>query len=184
MTRTQTIAPLEKKPFAPKLIGARIELVQPSPIYTLHVWECIQRDHALGGTYYAWMTSKDEVAKYITAEPDPVDKEITYLILKNHKAIGSVHVHTIIYSDHKAEIGYAIEKGEEGHGYVSEAVQLLLSEMKRLGFNKAIINCDKENLRSVKVAERNGFALEGLHLQDRIENGRFRDSMIFGKLLR
>lgn len=86
--------------------------------------------------------------------------------------------------DHKAEIGYGIEKGEEGHGYVSEGLMLVEGEMKRLGFNKMIINCDTGNIRSIKVAERNGFRHEGLLLQDCIEDGKFRDSMLFGKLLR
>ena len=81
-------------------------------------------------------------------------------------------------------IGYGIEKREEGRGYVSEALHAVLGELKRLGFNKAIINCDRENKRSVQVAERNGFLREGLLIQDCIENGRFRDSLIFGRLLR
>ena len=57
-------------------------------------------------------------------------------------------------------------------------------EMKRLGFNKVVINCDRNNVRSIQIAERNGFQREGLLLQDCIEDGRFRDSVIFGKILR
>lgn len=180
----QAISSLEKKPFSSILQGERIQLVRCGPAYTQQVWEYIQRDHALSGKNYSWVESLEDVAKHITTEPDENTKDIDYLILKDGKAIGSFHIHTISYSDHKAEVGYGIEKGEEGNGYVSESLQLVLAEMKRLSFNKAIINCDKENSRSVKVAERNGFLHEGLLLQDCIENGRFRDSMIFGKLLR
>ncbi|MBK7892066.1 MAG: GNAT family N-acetyltransferase [Bdellovibrionales bacterium] len=111
-------------------------------------------------------------------------KRDRFSYLKDGKAIGSFHVHTISYSDHKAEIGYGIEKGEEGKGYVSESLQLVVAEMKRLGFNKVVINCDRNNVRSIQVAERNGFQREGLLLQDCIEYGRFRDSVIFGKILR
>ena len=175
---------LERKPFATSLQGSRIQLVMSGPQYTQKVFDYIQRDHKLGGVNYSWVISLEDVSKHITTEPEKEFNEITYLILKEDLAIGSVHVHTISYSDHKAEVGYGIEKGEEGKGYVSEALQLVLSEMKRLGFNKAVINCDKENARSIRVAERNGFSQEGLLLQDCIENGCFRDSVIFGKLLR
>lgn len=175
---------LEKKPFATVLQGSRIQLVMSGPKYTQQVFAYIQRDHKLGGKNYSWVESLEDVAKHITTEPEENFKEIDYLILKENTAIGSVHVHTISYLDHKAEVGYGIEKGEEGKGFVSEALHLVLSELKRLGFNKAVINCDKENTRSIRVAERNGFSHEGLLLQDCIENGRFRDSMIFGKLLR
>ncbi|MGZ3775684.1 MAG: GNAT family N-acetyltransferase, partial [Pseudobdellovibrionaceae bacterium] len=175
---------LEKKPFTSKLQGLRIQLVRSGPLFSQQVWEYIQRDHTLGGKNYSWVESLEDVEKYITTKPNENTKEIDYLILKDDKVIGSFHIHTISYLDHKAEIGYGIEKGEEGKGYVSESLQLVLPEMKRLGFNKAVINCDKENTRSIKVAERNGFSHEGLFVQDCIENGRFRDSMIFGKLLR
>ncbi|MNL36375.1 Ribosomal-protein-serine acetyltransferase [compost metagenome] len=81
-------------------------------------------------------------------------------------------------------MGYGIEKGEEGKGYVSEALQLVEAELKRLGFNKMIICCNSDNIRSLKVAERNNFRHEGTLLQDCIENGKFRDTIVFGKLLR
>lgn len=178
------LSALEKKPFSEVLKGSRIQLVRSGPKYTQQVWEYIQRDHKLGGKNYSWVDSMEDVSKHITTEPDENAKEIDYLILKDGKAIGSFHVHTISYSVHKAEIGYGIEKGEEGKGYVSESLRLVLAEMKCLGFNKVIINCDKENIRSVRVAERNDFSLEGILIQDCIENGRFRDSMVFGKLLR
>lgn len=178
------IPALEKKPFAQSLSGSRIRLVQSGPAYTTQVWQYIERDHKLGGDNYKWVECEAEVAKYITTEPAVDFKEIDYLILKDEKAIGSFHVHTFNYLDHKAEVGYGIEKGEEGNGYVSEALQLVAAEMKRLGFNKLIITCNTDNLRSIKVAERNGFRHEGLLLQDCIEGGKFRDSMLFGKLLR
>jgi RimJ/RimL family protein N-acetyltransferase len=175
---------LEKQPFKDVIKGSRITLVHANPSFTSQVWAYIQRDHALGGINYRWVESEQDVAKHITADIPRDPKAINYLILKNEIAIGSFHIHTITYSDYKAEIGYGIEKGEEGKGYVSEALQLVEAEMKRLGFNKLIINCDSNNLRSIKVAERNGFRHEGTLLQDCVENDKFRDSVVFGKLLR
>jgi ribosomal-protein-serine acetyltransferase len=178
------LSTLEKKQFLTVLKGSRISLVISSPAFTSQVWKYIQRDRKLGGKLYSWIESEQDVAKHVTLESNQDFKEINYLILKDENAIGSFHIHTISYLDHKAEIGYGIEKGEEGYGYVSEALMLVEVEMKRLGFNKIIINCDTGNIRSINVAQRNGFRHEGLILQDCIEDGKFRDSMLFGKLLR
>jgi RimJ/RimL family protein N-acetyltransferase len=177
------LSTLEKKQFSAVLEGSRISLVLSSPAYASQVWKYIQRDRKLGGKLYSWVESEQDVANHVTLEPNQDSKEINYLILREENAIGSFHIHTISYLDHKAEIGYGIEKGEEGRGYVSEALMLAEGEMRRLGFNKIIINCDTGNIRSIKVAERNGFRHEGLFLQDCIEDGKFRDSMLFGKLL-
>ena len=98
--------------------------------------------------------------------------------------IGSFHMHKINYADHKTEIGYAIEKGEEGKGYVTEAFRVIEAELIRLGFNKIVITCNSDNFRSIKFAERNGFQREGLFIEDFIESGAFRDSVVFGKRLR
>jgi RimJ/RimL family protein N-acetyltransferase len=174
---------LDKKPFPHFLTGPRIFLALASPAYTSQVWDYIQLDHQLGGKNYSWIDGKQEVETYITHEPEPNAREFTYLILKSKRVIGTFHVHTISYLDHKAEIGYALQKGKEGFGYVSEALQLIEAEMKKLGFNKLIISCNSKNERSIQVAKRNGFHQEGLLLQDCIENGEFRDSMVFGKLL-
>lgn len=175
---------LEKKTFPTSLQGARIRLVRPTAPYTAGVWAYIQRDHALGGKNYVWITSIDEVEKYITCKSADDPREVTYLILKDDVPIGSFHIHTIHYSDYKAEVGYAIEKGEEGHGYVSEALQLVAAEMKNLGFNKLVINCDANNLRSINIALRNGFLREGTLVHDYVVNGQFRDSALFGRILK
>jgi hypothetical protein len=178
------ISALEKRPFSKTLDGNRICLVSVSPRFTTAIWEYLQRDRALGGRNYRWVQSEEDVAHYISKEPESDAREIDYLILFEGRVVGSFHVHTVSYLDHKAEIGYALEKGEEGKGFASEALGLVECEMKRLGFNKLIISCNSNNSRSIKVAERNGFHREGLLIQDCIENGEFRDSLVFGKLLR
>lgn len=178
------LSSLEKKPFSVALSGPRIQLVRSCPEFTTKVWDCIQRDRKFGGSIYSWVKSVKDVSLHVTAEPNEDINEIDYLIIRESKVIGSFHIQKISYSDHKAELGYGVEKGEEGKGYVSDSLQLVLGELKRMKFNKVVINCDKENIRSIRLAERNGFSLEGVLIQDCIENGRFRDTMIFGKLLR
>ncbi len=60
------------------------------------------------------------------------------------------------------EIGYWIRTSAEGHGYVTEAVQLLTAlAFEHLGANRVEIQADPYNARSWRVPERLGFPLEG-----------------------
>ena len=179
------MGPLVKSPFRKSLLGPRIQLVEATPDHAELLWQSILKDRlGRNGDSWRWLTSADELKDYLAKNScDNPNKEVVYLFQKDKTIFGSFHVHTLCYSDYKTEIGYAIEKNFEGHGYVVEAVKLIEEELKRLGFNKIIINCDVENARSVRVAERAGFLLEGTLRQDCIENGKFRDSALFGKLL-
>lgn len=180
---TQSNPALGKASFANLLIGPRLQLARSGPAFTDKVWQYLLRDRQCGGANYAWINSVDDVGKYITAEEGPEPAEIDYLIIKNDDVIGSFHVHKISHSNRQAEIGYAIEKGEQGKGYISESLQLVLAEMKRIGFQRAVIQCDKENIRSIRVAERNGFTFEERRLQDSIKKIGSRDVVIFSKIL-
>ncbi len=59
-------------------------------------------------------------------------------------------------------IGYWIRKGQQGKGYVTEAVRLLTRfAFEDLPAERVVIYCDARNLRSARVAERLGFVFEG-----------------------
>lgn len=168
----------------PELIsGHRISLVLPNRSHTNLVWDWIQRDHQRGGKLYSWIKSTHDVEKYITDTPDDILKEISYLILNENQVIGSFHIQNINCTDSQAEVGYSLEKAKEGHGYVSEALQLIEFKLKNLGFKKLTIKCSSNNQRSINVANRNGFKLERTITKDRKENGEFKDSLLFEKLI-
>src|SRR5215211_4950917 len=60
------------------------------------------------------------------------------------------------------EMGYWIREGEEGKGYVREAVQLqTIFAFETLGANRLEIRCDARNDRSRHIPESLGFILEG-----------------------
>jgi RimJ/RimL family protein N-acetyltransferase len=178
------ILSLEKKPFKKVLTGPRIKLIEARPAHAGSLWNSILRDREARGSSWDWLNNLDELKEYLSDNSCEEPKgEVFYLFQKDDQVFGSFHVHTLSYADHKTEIGYALEKSFEGHGYVAEAIELIEKELKRLGFNKMIISCDVNNVRSLKVAEKAGFKREGTLIQDCIENGKFRDSAIFGKIL-
>lgn len=58
------------------------------------------------------------------------------------------------------EIGYGMSKQYEGHGYMSEAVALMLDYAKNSGVNKVIADTLANNIKSQNVLKRNGFIFD------------------------
>ena len=179
------LADLDKKPFIKKIEGSRFTLVRAKTDHTEGLWRSILRDRKLRGSSWRWVENIEQLQKYLNDVSSEIPhKEVIYLFQDDTEAIfGSIHIQNLNYSDHKVELGYAIEKSYEGLGYISDAIPLVEAEIRRLKFNKIEIECDPKNARSLSVAERNGYLHEGTRLQDNIWDGQFRDKALFGKIL-
>ena len=79
------------------------------------------------------------------------------------------------------ELGYWIRDGEEGKGYVREAVVLQTRHLfDDLGANRVEIRCDARNDRSRRIPESLGFLLEGRFRNEaRDSDGGLRDTLVF-----
>jgi len=85
----------------------------------------------------------------------------------------------------RGEIGYWCATNKVGHGYITEAVLALTEFAWSLGFVRVEIRCDAKNLRSRAVAERTGFALEGVLKNDcRTPQGALLDTCVFAQVPR
>ena len=61
----------------------------------------------------------------------------------------------------ETEVGWVLFDGVEGKGYATEAAKATIDFAKReLGWNEIVHYIDKENIRSIKVAERLGAVLD------------------------
>lgn len=69
-------------------------------------------------------------------------------------------------------------------GYVTEAVEGITSyAIKELQANRIEIRCDSRNTRSIRVAERSGFTMEGTLRNDKCDTeGSLRSTIIFSKV--
>jgi ribosomal-protein-serine acetyltransferase len=77
--------------------------------------------------------------------------------------VGKGGLHTIDWTVPKFEIGYWIRTSCAGRGFASEATGALVGLARdRLGARRIEITSDARNERSRRVAEKNGFALEGI----------------------
>ena len=57
-------------------------------------------------------------------------------------------------------IGDGIRPSERQKGYGTEIIRLALVECKKLGINKVLMTCDKDNIASAKTIIKNGGVLE------------------------
>ncbi len=90
-------------------------------------------------------------------------------------------LHTMDWNVPKFEIGYWCRAAYQGQGYVTETVQALTQiGFRVMGANRIEIRCDARNLRSRRVAERAGYALEAtLHNHMVAPDGRLRDTLVY-----
>ena len=100
------------------------------------------------------------------------------------RLLGGTGLHRIDWTVRKFEIGYWIRPEAAGRGHVSEAVRLLAAlAFDRLGARRVEIRCDARNLKSRAVAERCGFALEGVLRCDSLGvDGQPRDTAVYARI--
>jgi len=79
------------------------------------------------------------------------------------------------------EIGYWLRASAEGHGYITEAVQLQTDyAFTSLKAQRVEIRCDELNIRSAAVARRLGFVQEACVRNHKItHDGQLRNTLIF-----
>ena len=96
--------------------------------------------------------------------------------------MGNVGVHNIAWHHDRCEFGYWILSGFEGKGFISEAVGALEKVCIGLGFHRMQIRCSSSNPKSAAVPRRLGYPLDGALKEDTIEQGIYRDPLVFAKL--
>ena len=102
------------------------------------------------------------------------------------RLLGGTGLHRIDWAVRKFEVGYWIRPEAAGQGHVSEAVRLLtVLAFGPLDARRVEIRCDTRNTRSRAVAERCGFALEGVLRCDSLGvDGRPRDTGVYAQVAR
>ncbi|MFI5171990.1 MAG: GNAT family N-acetyltransferase [Chitinophagales bacterium] len=76
--------------------------------------------------------------------------------------IGSIQIKSLDWNIPKGEIGYYIDEAYEGKGITTKAVAKIIEYgFQNLKLAKLFLRANSENKGSVKVAEKNGFEVEG-----------------------
>ena len=107
-----------------------------------------------------------------------------YGIWDKKELIGIVLAKDIDNKAKVAEIGYMIKGEYEGKGIIKESCKKLMSFLfSELNMQKIIICCDARNERSIGLAKKMGFILEGTHKRQFIVNDELCDLMYWAKFV-
>lgn len=82
---------------------------------------------------------------------------VLFGIYKDNNLIGRIRFFDA--HDNGCEIGYWLIKTENGHGYMSEALSALETELFKFGFDKITLDIYNGNIPSENIAKRNGYKL-------------------------
>lgn len=98
--------------------------------------------------------------------------------------LGAVGLHRTVWATPKTEVGYWCRTRRTGEGFVTEAVEAASRyAFEAIGAVRIELVTDRENLASRRVAERCGYALEGvLRHERRGTDGSLRDTCIYARL--
>jgi RimJ/RimL family protein N-acetyltransferase len=98
--------------------------------------------------------------------------------------LGSVSLHHVDVDHENAEVGYWIAPAARGRGLAARGVEMAARfAFTTLGFRRLYLYHSVENPASCRVAERAGFALEGVTRESyRYPDGRFHDEHLHGRL--
>ena len=152
-----------------RLVGPRVVVRPYDEADAPSLWEAVDGSRSHLAPWMPWVGAyhapndalafvRQFRAKWLTRE----DLIVGIFELASGRLLGGSGLHRIDWQIRRFEIGYWLRQSAEGHGYVAEAVQLLI----RLAFedlvaNRVEIRTDVRNLRSRAVPERLGFQLEG-----------------------
>lgn len=117
--------------------------------------------------------------RFMTANERGLPTAYAIEVKKDHKMIGSIDVHTVMFND-VGVIGYVINKHYWGQGIVTEALQMLIPTLFHYsGFYRLEINHCADNIGSGKVIKKAGFIEEGRFRKRRTERDGHRGDYIF-----
>jgi ribosomal-protein-alanine N-acetyltransferase len=87
------------------------------------------------------------------------------------------------FESYRTELGYMLKRKFQGNGYMSEAIRRVLQyAFNELNLHSVEARVDSENISSLKVLEKIGFAREGYLKECSFNKGQFRDNVIFSLL--
>ncbi len=95
--------------------------------------------------------------------PDGFVPDSTFWLVRGERILGTVNLrHELTdYLRHSGgHIGYTIRPSQRGKGLATVMLKLTLEKACSMGIGRALVTCDKENIGSARVVQKNGGLLE------------------------
>lgn len=182
---------MERKTFPELIASPRLELRKHKLELAETMFNYVDQDRTRLRIFLPWVDAVNSVeveANYIRMTHAGWEKGtlFDYGLFERETGtyMGNVGVHNIAWAHDRCEFGYWILGKFEGKGFTSEAVEALEKVCFGLGFHRLEIRCSSHNPASAAIPRKLGYALDGTLKEDTIEQGAYRDTLVFGKLKR
>ncbi|MDK1302392.1 50S ribosomal protein L7/L12-serine acetyltransferase [Cronobacter sakazakii] len=107
-----------------------------------------------------------------------------FMILLDGEMVGVLSFNQIEPTNKTAYIGYWLDEHHQGRGIISGALQTMMAHYAQTGeVRRFVIKCIVTNAASNRVAQRNGFTLEGRLKEAEYLNGQFHDQHIYARII-
>lgn len=128
------------------------------------------------------VTTLDEVHEIIARNLPPQNApQSSFAITRDGVTVGVVNFYR--QQDGMAGLGYILDKTLWGRGYVSEAIDAVLDHgFGTLGLHRIWLEIDPRNFSSIRVAQKCGFAAEGVARESFLLDGEYLDSVYYAML--
>ena len=164
----------------------RISLVRLSNQYKRHLDEMMSEWNAAGEKIVPYAIRKNDYRDFdyylehleIKEETDGRVPDSTFFCLDTDRDIfvGAVNIRHYLTEElllNGGHIGDGIRPSERRKGYATAMIGLALLEAKRLGIQRVLMVCDKDNIASAKSILNNGGVLENEILVDGVMEQRY-----------
>jgi len=134
------------------------------------------------------MHNIDSTKAYIQDKIKQAEKKESFsfaiICPKESRPIGMLFIKSLDWRIPKAELAYYIDKEYEGKGIVSKALEWLVNyAFNELKINKLFLRVAPDNKGSKRVAEKNGFVVEGILRNDfKQGDGTIIDLLYYGRI--
>jgi ribosomal-protein-alanine N-acetyltransferase len=129
---------------------------------------------------------EDEAAQIIdfyVAEHPPTYVRWVLVRREDGASLGTCGYHRWDHQHRKAEVGYDLSPTAQGQGYMTEALDALLTHgFRAMGLHRVEALVATANDRSAALLRHFGFEQEGLLRESFFSGGRFHDHLLFARL--
>jgi [ribosomal protein S5]-alanine N-acetyltransferase len=158
-------------------VGSRVELHQPRGGDRAAWCELIRASRRLFSGRVSTAATGSAFAAYLARAEDPSAAYRLIWRREDGALLGAINLSEIVRSKFQSGyLGYYIGAAYAGHGYMTEALQLMLAiAFRRLRLHRVEANIQPGNRASIRLVKRAGFRREGYSPRYLKIAGRWRD---------
>ena len=126
-------------------------------------------------SYEDWLKSVTDNTSPDTVNPNWVVTDTFFAVDENERIVGIIDLrHTLNdFLKDFGNSGYSVRPSERRKGVATAMIGLALEECKKLGIERALMVCDKDNIGSAKSIINNGGVLENEVIVDSVTEQRY-----------